>query len=96
MRDSWEAVGELYWKLLLARGVCTGGLHMAAVKEQGDIMPPGCCSGVCSGVWGLVEEFRLPWETLGAGNIPCAAAAAAAAATGRMRPAEALAIAEAL
>lgn len=52
--DSWEAVGEPYWKLRLAIGVCTGGLHMAVVKEQGDMIP--CCSGVC----GLVEECRLP------------------------------------
>lgn len=90
--DSWEAVGEPYWKLRLASGVCTGGLHMAAVKEQGDMMAPCCWSGVC----GLVEdEFRLPWDTLGAGYIACAAAAAAAAA-GSMRAAEALAMAEAL
>lgn len=40
--DSWEAVGEPYWKLRLASGVCMGGLHMAAVKEQGDMMVP-CC-----------------------------------------------------
>lgn len=65
---------------------------MAAVKDMGDMIAPCCWSGVC----GLVEEaFRLPWERLGAGYIPCAAAAAAAAA-GSMRAAEALAIAEAL
>lgn len=91
MSDSCEAVREPYWKLLLARGVCTGGLHMAAVKEQGDMMA-ACCSAPC----GLVkEEFRLLWERLG-GGYPACAAAAAAAATGSMRAAEALAIAEAL
>lgn len=91
MSDSCEAVREPYWKLRLARGVCTGGLHMAAVKEQGDMMA-ACCSAHC----GLVKEaFRLLWERLGGGYAACAAAAAAAA-TGNMRAAEALAIAEAL
>lgn len=90
MRDNWEAVGEPYWKLVrLARGVCTGGLHTAAVKEQGDMMAPCCWSGV----WGLVEEEgRLTWETLEAGKTP----GMATAAVGRMRAAVALAIAEAL
>lgn len=65
---------------------------MAAVKEQGDMIAPCCWSVAC----GLVKgELRLPWERLGAGYTPCAAAAAAAAA-GSMRAAEALAIAEAL
>lgn len=64
MRDSWEAVRELYWKLRLARGVCTGGLHIAAVKEQGDMIAPCCWSGVCGFI---ADELRLPWDRLGAG-----------------------------
>ncbi|TNN85295.1 hypothetical protein EYF80_004317 [Liparis tanakae] len=64
MSDSWEAVREAYWKLRLARGVCTGGLHMAAVKEHGDMMAPCCWSGACTLI---EEEFRLPWERLGTG-----------------------------
>lgn len=72
MRESWEAVGEPYWKVRAASGVCTGGLHTAAVKEHGDMSAPCCCSGVC----GLGEaEFRLPMETLGAGKMPCMEAA---------------------
>lgn len=31
MRESCEAVGEAYWKVRPARGLCTGGLQTAVV-----------------------------------------------------------------
>lgn len=57
-RDSWEAVGDPYWNVRLAKGVCTGGLQMDVVNEQGDMMAP---TGCCKGVGGFGEEvLKLP------------------------------------
>ncbi len=56
--DSWEAVGDPYWNVRLAKGVCTGGLQMDVVNEQGDMMAP---TGCCKGVGGFGEEvLKLP------------------------------------